>query len=197
MRSHFVIGALSILVTTACVTPTADADQKSDATKAVPKEVRALEGTYTGSWAMQGVDDKGDVVKRMAWTDTMKAVGAEVKGDRALVTTTDEMTFVDRCSSFGTQLRPLEGVLIKVQVLCGDAQLSEHGHDLRPMVDLMIEELKGKRFGSECHTDPGVISASDRFHPSRPVMLRSEPGARCGFQILPVSFQRGEVRIAF
>jgi hypothetical protein len=68
------------------------ADDQAGSDK-VPKEVRALEGTYTGSWIMYGVDDKGEVVKKMAWTDTMKAVGSEVKGERAQVTTTDEMTF--------------------------------------------------------------------------------------------------------
>ena len=45
-----------------------------------PKEVRALEGTYTGTWTMYGIDEKGEVVKRMSWTDTLKASGAEVKG---------------------------------------------------------------------------------------------------------------------
>ena len=49
----------------------------------VPKEVRALEGTYTGAWTMYGIDGKGDIVKRMAWTDTMKAVNSEIQGDRA------------------------------------------------------------------------------------------------------------------
>src|SRR5438067_3252180 len=59
----------------------------------VPEPVRALVGTYTGSWTLFGVDDKGQVVKRMAWTDTMKAGNPERKGDRAYVSTTDEMTF--------------------------------------------------------------------------------------------------------
>jgi hypothetical protein len=54
----------------------------------VPREVRALEGTYTGSWVMYGIDEQGEVVKKMAWTDTMKA-----SGDRAQVKTTDEMMF--------------------------------------------------------------------------------------------------------
>jgi hypothetical protein len=60
---------------------------------APPKEVRDLVGTYTGSWAMFGIDAKGEVVKRVAWTDTIKAEKPEVKGDRAYVSTTDEMTF--------------------------------------------------------------------------------------------------------
>ena len=68
------------------------ADQK-DVPDATPKEVRDLAGTYTGSWAMFGIDEKGEVVKRMAWTDTIKAEKPEVNGDRAYVSTIDEMSF--------------------------------------------------------------------------------------------------------
>jgi hypothetical protein len=71
--------------------PHTAADEKK--TSDVPREVRALEGTYTGSWVMYGIDEQGDVVKKMAWTDTMAAAGAEIKGDRAQVKTTDEMMF--------------------------------------------------------------------------------------------------------
>jgi hypothetical protein len=94
MRSKLWVLALPIFFAPAlALSPSAGADQKADARNEVPKEVRALEGTYTGSWTMYGIDEKGEVVKRMAWTDTMKAVGAEIKGDRALVNTTDEMMF--------------------------------------------------------------------------------------------------------
>ena len=94
MRRRPLVLALPLFLIAAWpVSPYAGADQKADAPKDVPKEVRALEGMYTGSWAMYGMDDKGEVVKRMAWTDTMKAGSPEVKGDRAYVTTTDEMTF--------------------------------------------------------------------------------------------------------
>src|SRR5205809_499375 len=34
-----------------------------------------------------------------------------------------------------------------------DAYLAQHGHDLRSMVDRMVEELKGQRFRSEPHAD--------------------------------------------
>jgi hypothetical protein len=68
------------------------ADPK-DVPDAPQKEVRDLAGTYTGSWTMFGIDEKGEVVKRMAWTDTIKAEKPEVNGDRAYVSTTDEMTF--------------------------------------------------------------------------------------------------------
>ena len=81
------------LIAAWAVSPYANADQKPDAPKDIPKEVQALEGTYTGSWTMFGVDEKGEVVKRMAWTDTIKAEKPEVKGDRAYLSTTDAMTF--------------------------------------------------------------------------------------------------------
>jgi hypothetical protein len=59
----------------------------------VPKEVRDMAGTYTGSWTMYGIDKKGKVVALMAWTDTMKAENPQVKDGRAFVTTTDAMKF--------------------------------------------------------------------------------------------------------
>ena len=78
-----------ILYSAWAIFPRADAEPKVD----IPKEVRWLEGTYVGSWTMYGIDEKGEVVKKMAWTDTMKASSAEVKDDRAFVATADEMTF--------------------------------------------------------------------------------------------------------
>jgi len=63
------------------------------AAKQVPKEVAAIAGTYTGSWTMFGIDQAGQVVKRAAWTDVIKAENPVVKDDRAYVTTLDEMTF--------------------------------------------------------------------------------------------------------
>ena len=66
---------------------------RADPPKEVPKEVRALEGTYSGAWTMYGIDEKGEVVKRATWTDTLKATGAEIKGERAFVTWTCEQVF--------------------------------------------------------------------------------------------------------
>ncbi len=61
----------------------------------VPTEVSAIAGTFKGEWAMFGIDGKGEVVKRYAWTDVIKAENPLVKDDRAFVTITDEMTFTD------------------------------------------------------------------------------------------------------
>jgi hypothetical protein len=59
----------------------------------VPPEVNAIAGTYTGAWTVYGLDEKGQAVKRVGWTDVIRAENAVVKGDRAYVTITDEMTF--------------------------------------------------------------------------------------------------------
>jgi hypothetical protein len=94
MQGKLAVLTVSFLFASACLmSPSAGADPQVAAAAEVPKEVRALEGTYTGSWTMYGIDEKGEVVKRMAWTDTMTASGSEVAGDRALVSTMDEMTF--------------------------------------------------------------------------------------------------------
>jgi hypothetical protein len=90
------------------------------------EEVRNLVGTYTGSWTMFGIDDKGEVVKRMAWTDTIKAENPEVKGDRAYVSTTDEMTFE------GGKIPPYkvqgkEGYFLKKDGLLGDYFIETSG----------------------------------------------------------------------
>ena len=75
--------------------PALAADPQADSTKRIPAEVRALTGTFTGEWTMFGIDDRGNIVKRMAWTDTMKALTPDLQNDRASVSTIDEMTFID------------------------------------------------------------------------------------------------------
>jgi len=58
-----------------------------------PNEVRQLVGTDTGQWTMFGLGPTGEVIKRMTWTDTMRAEKPEVQTGRAYVTTRDEMSF--------------------------------------------------------------------------------------------------------
>jgi len=70
-------------------TPVSGGDKKAD----VPKEVSALEGIYTGAWTLFGINEKGAVTKRTAWTDVLKAGNAEVKDGRAYVTWVNEQTF--------------------------------------------------------------------------------------------------------
>jgi hypothetical protein len=95
-----------------------------------PKEVRDLVGTFTGSWTMFGIDDKGEVVRRMAWTDTIKAEKPEVEGDRAYVSTTDEMKFE------GGKIPPIkvqgkEGYHLKTDGSLGDYFMEMAGHTFR------------------------------------------------------------------
>jgi hypothetical protein len=127
MRCKPWVLALSLLFASAwALSSSTGANQNAD----VPKEVRALEGTYTGSWTMYGIDGKGDVVKRMAWTDTMIAANSEVKGDRALVNTIDEMTFE------GGQIPPFkvqgkEGYFLKKEGGLGDYFIESNGQTNR------------------------------------------------------------------
>ncbi|MFO0935771.1 MAG: hypothetical protein U0798_04535 [Gemmataceae bacterium] len=65
----------------------------ADSPNEVPKEVKAIEGNYSGEWALFGIDESGESVKKLAWTDTMKVTGAEVKGDRAQVHAVSEMKY--------------------------------------------------------------------------------------------------------
>lgn len=59
----------------------------------IPTEVQAIVGTFTGSWTSYTINDKGEVIKQAAWTDTIKAEKPTVDKDRAFVETLDEMTF--------------------------------------------------------------------------------------------------------
>jgi len=79
---------------------------------------------------MYGIDGKGDVVKRMAWTDTMTAANSEVIGDRALVHTIDEMTFE------GGQIPPFkvqgkEGYFLNKEGGLGDYFIESNGQTNR------------------------------------------------------------------
>jgi len=86
--------------------------------KQVPKEVAALQGTYAGTWTMFGIDDKGQVVKRGEWTDTVKADNPTLKDDRAYVTTVDEMLFEGRPTPMRTEGK--EGYFINKDGSLGD-----------------------------------------------------------------------------
>jgi len=59
----------------------------------VPDEVKALAGVYHGTWKMYGLNEKGEIVAKMAWTDIMEAGSPATKDGRAFVTTIDAMTF--------------------------------------------------------------------------------------------------------
>jgi hypothetical protein len=61
---------------------------------AIPKEVQALAGTYTGKWTSFGLDERGQIVKRAVWTDKVVAEKpARDDRNRAYLTTQIQMTF--------------------------------------------------------------------------------------------------------
>ena len=68
----------------------------ADTTSEVPKEVKALVGTYSGSWKSFGIDAQGQVVQVGAWTDSMKAEKPVREAERAWVSTEDVMVFEGR-----------------------------------------------------------------------------------------------------
>ena len=85
--SPFFVVLLSLLTCDSAVT------FGQNGSRQVPKELIGIAGTFTGSWTSFGIDEKGQIVKRAAWTDTVKAENPVVKDDRAYVSTTDDMIF--------------------------------------------------------------------------------------------------------
>jgi len=76
-----------------CIQPSGVVVYGQSSASQIPKEVTDLTGTFTGAWTLLGIDEKGQPVKKMAWTDIIKGENPVVKGDRAYITTTDEMSF--------------------------------------------------------------------------------------------------------
>src|SRR4051794_12667050 len=103
---------------------------KADPSGEIPKEVRALEGTYTGAWTMYGIDEKGEVVKRMTWTDTLKAAGAQIKDDRAFVTWASEQVF-DGGKGPTRKSEGKEGFFLNKDGKLGDSFLEMFGQTTR------------------------------------------------------------------
>jgi hypothetical protein len=68
-------------------------DTNKGLSQVVPEAVRALEGTYVGSWTLFGLDEESKVVKLASWTDTIKAENPQMDDEQAFVLTTTEMVF--------------------------------------------------------------------------------------------------------
>jgi hypothetical protein len=68
-------------------------DQKNGSSHVVPQAVRDLAGNYAGSWTVFGIDEAGQVVKLVSWTDTIQAEHPQIDGEQAYVLTTGEMVF--------------------------------------------------------------------------------------------------------
>lgn len=94
-------------------------------TQEPPAEVKALVGTYTGSWIMYGLDASGKVVEKMKWTDTMTAANPQVKEDRAFVETVDRMTFSGNIPP--QQVKGTEGYILNKDGSLGDYYFENFG----------------------------------------------------------------------
>jgi hypothetical protein len=94
--------------------------------KQFPKELSDLIGTFVGEWAIFGIDEKGQIVKKMSWTDTIKAANPAVKGDRAYVTTSDEMIF-DGGKIPPSKYQGTEGYFINTDGSLGDYFIESFG----------------------------------------------------------------------
>lgn len=94
------------------------------------KEVANLVGTYSGTWTSFGVDAEGKVVKRMAWTDTMKAEKPVREAGRVFVATEDEMIFEGRPGA-PFKIPGKEGYLLNTDGTLGDYFIETYGQTYR------------------------------------------------------------------
>jgi hypothetical protein len=119
---------LFILVITSFCFVSDSAAQTVD--KKIPAEVQTLVGTYTGAWTLYGINDKGEVIKQLAYTDVMKAENPTVAADRVYVSTMDAITFE------GGKVPPAnipgkEGYLLNKDGSLGDYYLENSGRTIR------------------------------------------------------------------
>lgn len=90
--------ARELFIATLCLLICIDIPQETSAGNAgasVPDEIRSIVGTYRGQWRNFGINENGQVVEIISWTDRLKAEKPVVEGNRAYVTITDEMAFSD------------------------------------------------------------------------------------------------------
>lgn len=67
--------------------------QNNGSAHGVPQAVRDLAGSYAGAWTVFGIDEGGQVVELVSWTDTIQAENPQLDGEQAYVLTTGEMVF--------------------------------------------------------------------------------------------------------
>ncbi|MBN1212332.1 MAG: hypothetical protein JXA92_07115 [candidate division Zixibacteria bacterium] len=70
--------------------PTAYSQDKN---QAVPEALLNIMGTFTGVWTSYGIDNNGQVITKVTWTDTIKLENPVVQKDRAFAHSTDNMYF--------------------------------------------------------------------------------------------------------
>ena len=108
-----------------CASALLGADGTNEARK-IPQEVKTIVGTYSGSWTSFGVDEQGQLVKRAAWTDTIRAENPQVEGDRAYVSTHIEMSF-EGGQIPAMKMEGKEGYFLKADGSLGDYFIETFG----------------------------------------------------------------------
>ena len=104
--------------------------QSAESPPQPPKEVGDLAGTYSGTWTSFGINQNGEVVKMMAWTDTMKADRPTVEAGRAYVNTSDEMVFEGPAARKMT-IPGREGYLLNENGSLGEYFIESYGQTYR------------------------------------------------------------------
>lgn len=92
----------------------------------VPQAVRDMAGNFAGSWTMFGLDEEGQAVKVVSWTDTVQAENPQIDGDRAYVLVTDEMVYEDN-NIPPMQLTWNEGYFLMPDGTLGDQFVESYG----------------------------------------------------------------------
>jgi len=118
---------LVLVITSFCFAANAAAQTDN---KKIPAEVQAIVGTYTGAWTLYGINDKGEVIKQLAYTDVMKAENPTVAADRVYVSTVDAINFE------GGKFPPAnipgkEGYLLNKDGSLGDYYLENSGRTIQ------------------------------------------------------------------
>jgi hypothetical protein len=126
MLHRVIVCSCGITLLLARLPPARAAGDKTE----VPKEVRDLVGTYVGDWTIYGIDAKGAVVKRFAWSDTLKVGNPQVKDNRAFITWTDEKVFEDGKIP-PNRVEGREGYVLKRDGSLGDYFIEAHGQTSR------------------------------------------------------------------
>lgn len=98
----------------------------------MPKELTELTGSFSGTWTMSGINEKGEVVPRMKWDDVITISKPTLEKDRIVVNVVDEMKFIEpKYPARKTTFK--EGFFLK-----GDGSLGDYFIDMNGSVIRMI-----------------------------------------------------------
>lgn len=126
---------ISLLIASVIISSLAQSNSRQ-----VPKEVQAIVGTYTGSWISYGLNEKGEVIRQAAWTDTLKAENPVVTAERAFVTTVDELTFE------GGRIPPQKVQGTEGYLLNKDGSLGEY------FIEIFRQTIRMQKIGENTYT---------------------------------------------